>query len=464
VTADNYWIVNYILLKTADSGHTFEKKFDINWKVDNIYFVNENVGFYFGGAPYGSTIFRTSDGGDHWKNELLSYPFQDICFIDRYHGIACGGLSELHFQNGNIFVTYDGGKSWKATLSEGKVLKCQLINNQVGFAFCIGAGIRPNPLIYKTVNGGISWMCAGPPVWSDSHFINEKIGWAVADNSILKTVDSGASWDLRWRSSGRLNSIQFIDSTTGWAVGENGLIVKCTEGNQWKEMTKITNLPLNDVFFIDKNNGFIAGGYLNWDGEFQTIMLKTISAGETWEKIPDLHYLIHDIYFNNTQHGWIVGTDKFWQGMILETQDGGDHWSVQVDSLIGPLNALSYRDGYLWAVGDYGLVLRTTVDSTSWIDERLSSARPLTCELAQNYPNPFNSTTTISFQLSAFSDVELSIYNLIGQKVVTLVSAKKPEGNYTVAWDATNFPSGIYFYQLVTDKGFTLTKKLVLLK
>jgi hypothetical protein len=84
--------------------------------------------------------------------------------------------------------------------------------------------------------------------------------------------------------------------------------------------------------------------------------------------------------------------------------------------------------------------------------------------LHQNYPNPFNPITAISYQLPAFSKVELSIYNLLGEKIATLVSAKQPAGKYEVQWDASAMASGVYLYKLSTDQGFMQTRKLVLLK
>ena len=84
--------------------------------------------------------------------------------------------------------------------------------------------------------------------------------------------------------------------------------------------------------------------------------------------------------------------------------------------------------------------------------------------LNQNYPNPFNPETVISYRLPTASEVELSIYNVLGQKVVTLVSGKQKAGSYKVEWDATGFVSGIYLYRLETNKGFNNTKKLVYLK
>lgn len=85
-------------------------------------------------------------------------------------------------------------------------------------------------------------------------------------------------------------------------------------------------------------------------------------------------------------------------------------------------------------------------------------------QLFQNYPNPFNPITAISYQLPAFSKVELSIYNLLGEKIATLVSAKQPAGNYEVQWDASGMASGVYLYKLTTNQGFMQTRKLVLLK
>jgi len=84
--------------------------------------------------------------------------------------------------------------------------------------------------------------------------------------------------------------------------------------------------------------------------------------------------------------------------------------------------------------------------------------------LQQNYPNPFNPVTVISWQLAVSSYVELSIYNLLGQKVATLLSEKQSAGNHSVQWDASGFSSGVYLYRIATDNGFSSTKKLLLLK
>ena len=83
--------------------------------------------------------------------------------------------------------------------------------------------------------------------------------------------------------------------------------------------------------------------------------------------------------------------------------------------------------------------------------------------LAQNYPNPFNAITNLEFQISNSGHVNLSIYNILGQKVATLVNKKYSPGSYTVAFNAEKLPSGIYFYQLYSDNQI-LQKKMLLLK
>jgi len=83
--------------------------------------------------------------------------------------------------------------------------------------------------------------------------------------------------------------------------------------------------------------------------------------------------------------------------------------------------------------------------------------------LMQNYPNPFNPKTVINYQLPITNYVDLSIYNMLGQKVAVLVSEKQSAGSYQVEWDATGFASGVYFYILQAGD-FRDVKKMVLLR
>jgi len=104
-------------------------------------------------------------------------------------------------------------------------------------------------------------------------------------------------------------------------------------------------------------------------------------------------------------------------------------------------------------------------------EEENFSIIPREFDLNQNFPNPFNPTTVIEFALPVKSKVELSVYNLLGEKIVTLVNEEKHAGNHQVLFNAINLSSGIYFYKLQagdpsasSGQSFVQTKKMILLK
>jgi len=108
---------------------------------------------------------------------------------------------------------------------------------------------------------------------------------------------------------------------------------------------------------------------------------------------------------------------------------------------------------------------------------RIASATPVPDEfsLSQNYPNPFNPTTVIEFRVKSSESraktpvhTALTIYNILGQKVKTVVNEAKYPGTYEVVWDGKDekgqsMASGIYFYRLKTDERVEV-KKMLLLK
>ena len=83
--------------------------------------------------------------------------------------------------------------------------------------------------------------------------------------------------------------------------------------------------------------------------------------------------------------------------------------------------------------------------------------------LAQNSPNPFNPSTTISYSLPKECSVTLSVYTITGQEIIVLVNGRQSAGNHTIAWNAKNMPSGVYFYRLSAGT-FSETKRMLLVK
>jgi parallel beta-helix repeat protein len=113
-------------------------------------------------------------------------------------------------------------------------------------------------------------------------------------------------------------------------------------------------------------------------------------------------------------------------------------------------------------------------DISGWFEESDDLVDQLPAEFAMspNYPNPFNPTTTINYQLPVNREVTLIIYNLLGQKVETLVDGHVKAGCHSITWDASRFASGIYFYRLTARQGpglstagdQVITRRMTLLK
>ena len=109
-----------------------------------------------------------------------------------------------------------------------------------------------------------------------------------------------------------------------------------------------------------------------------------------------------------------------------------------------------------------------------WVDFTINDIFPITGvndaytasvsnNLFQNYPNPFNPSTKIEFEILSFSDVNLSIYNTLGEKVATLINGKLDVGRHSVNFNSNDLPAGVYFYRLQTESYFE-TKKMLLIK
>jgi photosystem II stability/assembly factor-like uncharacterized protein len=508
---------------SRDGGATWEDKNNINVGYpERIYFSSSRAGYLLThtgrgqGDPGYTSLWKSIDRGENWQKQIFSYPFTDVWFIDTNRGFLTGGWSwddtMTGYLSGNIFFSSDGGMSWNINMIKDFFKKCFFLNDEVGYLLIWKLRINDNmtlSTIKKTTDSGANWfdIYKNNPDSSgygfgghDLCFINEQTGFAVgrfltsnkdtAGAAILGTNDGGDNWDMVWENpepywyAPSLNSIYAVDSTA-WAVGEQGMIVKYTEQDQWQLQASITDLPLNNIFFSDEQHGWIAGGYFDYElNESHYVLFQTKNAGEVWKDIQLYKYRINDMFFADSLRGWAVGNDASGQGVILGTVDGGDRWWFQVNNLSAPLNAIHFKDGYGWAVGENGLVIKTEnmnidttyeVNDTTWMTTKLDHTHgqkyPYRFGLDQNHPNPFNPVTVINYQLPEASKVELSIYNLLGQKVATLVSEKQQAGQYQVQWDASGFASGMYLYRLQagspsTGSGqvFEETKKLILLK
>ncbi len=111
----------------------------------------------------------------------------------------------------------------------------------------------------------------------------------------------------------------------------------------------------------------------------------------------------------------------------------------------------------------YSILNGLTIEQESTGIEGIRSGAIEGFKLFQNYPNPFNPSTVINYQLSTSSQVNLTVYNVLGQKVRTLQDQKQNSGYHAIPFSAAGLASGIYYYQLKTQSGFSQTGKMILI-
>lgn len=141
------------------------------------------------------------------------------------------------------------------------------------------------------------------------------------------------------------------------------------------------------------------------------------------------------------------------------------YWAAQYSYEVQVSPGNSYLLTYKRYIGNFST---GAIISVTGVVDRARLEVPGEFSLRQNYPNPFNPSTTISFGLPVRSHVNLEVYNLIGQRVSTILDEERPAGMYSIPW-ATSLPSGVYFYRLgafgiekPTEKFFQVRKMLLL--
>jgi hypothetical protein len=187
-----------------------------------------------------------------------------------------------------------------------------------------------------------------------------------------------------------------------------------------------------------------AGGYANGD----IYMARSTDGGSTWSAPENL-------------------TDSQTPDCAPGECDS-DHWSSLADRVDDNLHIFYTNDKDAGGLPqDEGTVTDNNVLYLQWptgvVNVDPDNNIPFTFTLSQNYPNPFNARTSIEFEPLENSRVELSVYDVTGAKVTTLLNDEMEAGRYDVNWDADNVASGVYYYSLKANAG-ELTKKMTLLK
>lgn len=413
---------NHMILVTSNGG--------INWlmltssmnpytPLKSIEFLNENTALLGGWGTSDDYIIRkTTNGGLNWSG-IYAYNYQtssgyiyDIDFPSASTGFAVGGGSK-----GYVYKTTNAGDSWvKAdSMGSGSNFAVEFINTQTGFVLGF------NGEIFRTSNSGSNWSVFNSGVsfrLNSIHFINSLTGFTCGGDAIqklLKTTDAGLNWSQVYSTTGSsFNHITFINTTTG-LISAKGILKTTDGGVSWIQKIAGSTLPnFHRITFASLNIAYAYAAY----GRF----FKSTDAGETWGELPvPTDNFFSDIYFFNENTGYLIGD----QGMILKTTNGGGNFYIGINGS----------------------------------NELLPSG----FRLYQNYPNPFNPVTSIKFDLLKSSHVKITIYDILGREVLTLLNSNSSQGEHTVIWDASTFPSGVYFYEM-TAGDFKEQRKMVLVK
>jgi hypothetical protein len=232
------------------------------------------------------------------------------------------------------------------------------------------------------------------------------------------------------------------------------------------------------------DNGYIVCGYTNsiGAGNLDYFLIKTDNVGDSlWTRTyggtsSEFCYVVEqtaDEGYIMAGYGFSFGHGSLDCYMVKTNSDGDTLWtrsyggSHQDDAYDLKLTS---DGGFVLAGGTYSFgrglnsyLVKTDGEGlvTAVSDDLMTGPRHFF--LGQNYPNPFNPRTIINYELPITNYVDLSIYNIIGQKVVTLVSERQPAGSYGVQWDAAGYASGVYYYQLRAGE-FQSVKKMILLR
>ncbi len=368
------------------------------------------------------------------------------------NGAGIFAAFNARYDSVGVILSTDFGNTW-SNFSSG------LPARQIDVLFTDGSNLfvaENDAGVYRSTDNGSSWTATGITVAYIYRFtaIGTNLFAGDANNGVFLSTDNGAIWTPV--NSGLTNtSIRtlFVSGSNLFAGTRGGGAFLTTDnGANW---TAITGLNKYVYSFAQIGSNLFAG-----TGN-AGVFLST-NNGANWTAINNGLPVFNPIY------ALIVsGTNLFagtYGGGVYLSTDNGSNWSEVNDGLnfLG-IKALAISGLYLYAGSDNSGVWRRPLSQMITKVEDNMNTLPAEFSLSQNYPNPFNPSTTIDYTVSKSGQVILSLYDILGKEIATLVNERKAAGNYSVDFNAGDLPSGVYFYRMQTGS-FVSTKKFVLLK
>jgi hypothetical protein len=380
---------------------------------------------YFGQVPPGSTPVKFAPGfisrdGRYELMSTFSPDGKEFCF----------SVTNYYWSHFEIWYTkYDSNK-W----SEPQIIP--FLSSSEGEAPFFSPG--NNMLYYSSPN----WASHPISIWECPRTDS---GWGVPIKLGAPFNNGYNQWGFSIANDG---TFLFCSDRPG-GKGNYDIYISEPVNNEYKSVTDLKNLNSSTAeysAFITPDKSYIifssqrSGGY-GWDD-----LYISFSKGDSaWTNPINLGPTINTVHAEFAPH--VTPDGKY---LIYSKWDVNSNWSdiywIRIDNMIDSL--------------------KNTISPTGFKEDK--KKHPGSSKLNQNYPNPFNPSSVIRYQLSLSSNVKLSIYNMLGQKIKTLVNSFQNAGEHSVVWDAKNeknnpVSSGIYFFPLVTN-GMSLQKKMVLVR
>ncbi len=246
------------------------------------------------------------------------------------------------------------------------------------FLFAVAAPI-------KSQQGWVATQVAPPGQDLNAvYFLDSKRGWIGGDNGFLShTEDGGRSWVKQpMQTAAAINDIYFRDKDAGFLIAGNAIFATRGNGGGWTEVRRFlprefegADVELYSVRFSSKKKGWVVGSVSKRERVVDSILLYTDNAGETWQRqpAPSRLELIH-IDFANEKRGWISGAD----GTILTTVDGGASWTKQETGTRATIFHIDFRNEKKGlAVGERGTILQTLNSGVTWTPVVISTQSTL---------------------------------------------------------------------------------------
>ena len=350
--------------------------------------------------------------------------------------------------NGGVFLTMDNGTDWLHVGLDSNVVYSLAVSSSNIFA-------GTNKGAYLTTNNGSIWTLVNNGLPGNHFVYNLAVSgtnvFAGTDQGVYLTNNNGSTW-LQINNGLTASHISALTANGNniYAGEANKIFISTSSGSNWTQLNTQITSPFVDAIIVSGTNVFAgtdgSGVYLSTDN------------GTTWAQanngLPDNTH-VHSFTVNETKI--FVGTDD---GVYL-SMNNGTNWT-QGGLAANSIYSLVIRGTNIYAGTSGAGVWKRLLSEFTGISKE-DKYLPKDFSLSQNYPNPFNPNTVISYSLPSASNVKLIVYNTLGQTVKTLESGYKNAGKYTVTFNASDLPSGIYFYKLEAGQ-FSQIKKMILIK